>query len=150
MGSRIERAFYLLQAARSQSYLPERISIFITLLETLFSTSNTDVTYKLRERVAWLLGEDFEGRKDIFDNMGVIYDIRSKHVHGSTVPNKAKTKEELVKYSIELEKYVRVILIKILTEEDINKLYRKNENGKYDDQELEKFFKEICLGKSQT
>ncbi|MER3114477.1 hypothetical protein [Bacillus altitudinis] len=149
MGSRVERAFYLLQAARAQSYLPERISIFITLLETLFSTSNTDVTYKLRERVAWLLGKDFEGRKQIFDDMGVIYDIRSNHVHNSTVPNKAKTKEDLILYSTKLEEYVRLILIKILTEGEINKLYQKNNKGKYEDKELEKFFKDICLGKSQ-
>lgn len=150
MGSRVERAFYLLQAARSQSYLPERISIFITLLETLFSTTNTDVTYKLRERVAWILGKDFDERKDIFDDMGIIYDIRSKHVHGSTVSSKAKTKEDLVKYSVRLEEYVREILIKILTEEKIYKLYRKNDKGKFDDHELEKFLKEICLGKSQN
>lgn len=147
--SRIERAFYLLQAARAQVYLPERISIFTTLLETLFSTSNTDVTHKLRERVAWLLGGNFEEREEIFNDMGVIYGIRSNHVHNSTVPKNAKTQEQLISYTAILEDYIREILVKILTEEEINKLYQKNDKGKYDDTELEKFFKNICLGKLQ-
>ncbi|KLV22118.1 HEPN domain-containing protein [Bacillus altitudinis] len=147
-GSRLERAFYLLQAARPQNYLPERIAIFTTLLETLFSTSNTDVTHKLRERIAWLLGTGFNEREKIFDDMGVIYGIRSNHVHNSTVPKNARTSEQLIAYSSTLECYVRSVLIRILTEENIYKLYQKNQKGKYDDSGLEKFFKDICLGKS--
>lgn len=146
--SRIERAFYLLQAARAQIYLPERISIFTSLLETLFSTSTTDVTHKLKERVAWLLGKSYEEREEIFNDMGVIYGIRSHHVHNSTVPNNAKTPEKLVLYTEKLENYVREVLVKVLKEKEIHRLYQKNEKGKYDETELEKFFKSLCLGKA--
>lgn len=146
-GSRLERAFYLLQAARAQSYLPERISIFISLLETLFSTSNTDVTHKLKERIAWLLGQSYIEREEIFNDMGVIYDIRSHNVHNSTVPTKAKTKEKLILYTDKLEKYVREAIKKILSDDEIYILYQKNEKQKYDDKNLELFFKELCLGK---
>ncbi|MBG9692330.1 hypothetical protein ABD91_16035 [Lysinibacillus sphaericus] len=147
--NRIERAFYLLQAARAQNYLPERISIFTTLLETLLSTSNSEVTHKLRERISWLLGKDFDEREKLFDDMGVIYSIRSTHVHSSTVPKSAKNEEKLFVYSNKLEGYVRQILIKILTEDKMASYYKKNEKGKYDDSELEKFLKNICLGKPQ-
>ncbi|MCY7733969.1 HEPN domain-containing protein [Bacillus safensis] len=145
--SRIERAFYLLQTARSQRYLPERVSIFISLLETLFSTSNTDVTHKLRERIAWLIGESYEEREEIFNDMGVIYGIRSHHVHNSTVPKNARTTKKLILYTEKLENYTRRAIVKVLTEKEIYFLYQKNEKGKYDDDNLEKFFKSLCLGK---
>ena len=145
--SRIERAFYLLQAARAQSYLPERISIFTSLLETLFSTSNTEVTHKLKERMAWLLGGNYEEREKIFNDMGVIYGIRSHNVHSSTVPKDANTSEKLILYTEKLENYVREVLLKVLMEEDILVLYQKNEKGKYDNTKLDKFFKSLCLGK---
>lgn len=146
-GSRIERAFYLIQTARAQGYLPERISIFTSLLETLLSTSSNEVTHKLKERVAWLLGKNFEIREEIFNDMGVIYGIRSHHVHNSTVPKNANTQEKLIGYSRLLETYVRDTLVKILTEESIYTFYQKNDKGKYDDSELDNFFKTLCLGK---
>ncbi|MCY7574390.1 HEPN domain-containing protein [Bacillus pumilus] len=145
--SRIERALYLLQTARAQNYLPERIAIFTSLLETLISTSNTDVTHKLRERIAWLLGESYEEREDIFNDMGVIYGIRSQHVHNSTVPKGTRTPEKLILNAGKLENYARRVLVKVLIEEKIGNLYQENDRGKYDDERLEKFFKSLCLGK---
>ncbi|MGH0681364.1 hypothetical protein [Bacillus mycoides] len=144
-GDRIERFFYFLQAARVESYLPNRISTFVTLLETLLSTSSTEVTHKLKERLAWILGENFEERKEIFDTMGVIYKIRSANVHGNTMPKQGNSLEKLEKLSMTVEEYARKLILKIINDEDIRGLYRGV--GERVDKKIENWLNELVLGK---
>ncbi len=142
---RIERFFYFLQAARNESYLPSRIAGFVTLLETLLSTSSSEVTHKLKERLAWLLGSNFEERKEIFDNLGIIYTIRSANVHGNTMPKKGNSIEKLEKLSIIIEDYTRKLIIKFIGNTEIMKLYK--EKGEVADRRIEALLNDLVLGK---
>gem|GEM_PF-6921585 len=139
---RVERMFYFLQAARNQSYIPNRISVFVTLLETLLSTTNIEVTHKLKERMAWLLGDSFEQRKEIFKTMGDIYSVRSANVHGNKMPKKGDSTEKLEVLSQKIEEYTRQLIIKILTEKEIKAIYDENNDNKIDS-----WLEEVCLGK---
>lgn len=143
-GNRFERVFYFLQAARSQSYLPSRISSFVTLLETLLSTTGSDVTHKLKERLAWLIGKDFEERKEIFDNLGIIYNIRSSNVHGNSMPKKGNSSEKLENLSMIIENYTRRLILKFLEGDTIKDLYMGV--GDTADKKIEKWLNDIVLG----
>lgn len=139
---RLERTFYILQSARSFDHLPLRISNFVTILETLLSTSSSEVTHKLRERAAWLLGNNFEQRIEIYKLIGDIYSVRSNYVHGNSMPKKFNTNASLGGLSGKLEDLVRRLILKILTDENIYEKYKRN-----NDEEIENWMLEVCLGK---
>lgn len=54
------------------------------------SRSNTEITYKIASRAAWLLGSDVEERAEIFDQMKQLYATRSTAVHSGVLPSKSK------------------------------------------------------------
>lgn len=53
-------------------------------------TSNTEITYKIGSRAAWLLGKDEGDRATIFDEMKHLYKARSDAVHSGVLPSKSK------------------------------------------------------------
>jgi len=58
----------------------------IISLENLFLKGITDeLSFRLRLRMAFLLSDDFDGRKKIYDFMRAAYGKRSKLVHGESV-----------------------------------------------------------------
>lgn len=57
-------------------------------------TSNTEITYKIGSRAAWLLGKDAAERTTIFDEMKHLYKARSEAVHGGVLS--ARSKVDLV------------------------------------------------------
>lgn len=138
---RIERSFYFLQVARSESFLPLRISNFVTVLETLLSTTSTEVTHKLKERMAWVLGESVEQRIHIFKLVADVYSIRSNCVHGNNMPKKYRTHEKLSKLSVEFEELVRKLFLKIINDEELAILYAEDNDGN-----IENWLNEKCLG----
>lgn len=143
-GNRFERIFYFVQAARSEAYLPSRIASFVTALETLLLTTSTEATHKLKERLAWLLGANYLERKEIFDNLGIIYSIRSANVHGNTMPKKGNNIEKLERLSAIIENYTRNLILKFLEDEKIRKLYEGV--GEVTDKKIEDWLNEIVLG----
>ncbi|WP_033542899.1 HEPN domain-containing protein [Planococcus sp. CAU13] len=143
-GNRFERVFHSIQAARSEAYLPSRIALFITVLETLLSTTSSEVSHKLKERLAWLLGSNYFERKEIFDNLGLIYSIRSAYVHGNTMPKKGNSIEKLEGLSSIIEDYTRKIVLKFLEDERIRNLYVGV--GEATDRRIETWLNEIVLG----
>lgn len=138
---RIERSFYFLQVARSESFLPLRISNFVTVLETLLSTTSTEVTHKLKERLAWILGESVEQRIHIFKLVANVYSIRSNCVHGNNMPKGHRTQDKLSELSVEFEELVRKLFLKIITDEELANLYAEDK-----DENIEKWLNEKCLG----
>ncbi len=58
------------------------------LLECLLSTDRYELTHKISERAAIILGKNNNDRLTIFNEMKKIYDQRSKIVHGEGVPAK--------------------------------------------------------------
>ncbi len=61
----------------------------IVLMHDL-GTSNTEITYKIGSRAAWLLGEDTNKRATIFDEMKHLYKARSDAVHSGVLSPKSK------------------------------------------------------------
>jgi len=56
------------------------------LLESLLTTQNTELTHRIAERVASLVGRDGRDRLQIYQDVRDIYDVRSKIAHGRGVP----------------------------------------------------------------
>jgi hypothetical protein len=54
------------------------------------SRSNTEITYKIANRAAWLLGEGADQRAEIFDQIKQLYAARSTAVHSGVLPSKSK------------------------------------------------------------
>jgi hypothetical protein len=66
----------------------------IVLMHDL-GTSNTEITYKIGSRAAWLLGEGAAERTKIFDEMKHLYKARSDAVHSGVLPPKSKVDLDL-------------------------------------------------------
>lgn len=51
--------------------------------------SNTEITYKIASRAAWLLGDDSDQRAEIFERLKQLYAARSTAVHSGVLPAKS-------------------------------------------------------------
>jgi hypothetical protein len=69
-------------ARRRQSHGDQAIDSGICLESLLGDDSPQELTYKLRLRAALLLGKSIEERQKIREDVGRLYDLRSKVVHG--------------------------------------------------------------------
>ncbi len=115
--NRIQRALSFLVMARSNSFLPLKISIYIAILETLFTTDSIEVNYKVCQRVAFYLGGDYETKFINFQKVKEAYDIRSKFFHGQELAKKKDTRENLASVSVEIDNILRKVLTKVLFED---------------------------------
>lgn len=115
--NRIQRALSFLVMARSNSFLPLKISIYIAILETLFTTDSIEVNYKVCQRVAFYLGGAYEIKFATFQKVKEAYDIRSKFFHGQELAKKKDTRENLASISIEIDNILRRVLTKVLFED---------------------------------
>lgn len=86
--------------ARKQDDLLTRISLYITALEALLSTSNSELSHQLSERVAYFLpGVSKPERLDHYKKMKRCYGLRSKGLHGDVLkPTEIDILEELSGY----------------------------------------------------
>lgn len=104
---RLHKAEYFTVAARANSAVPMKIVLYCTALECLFSTATTEVSHRIGERVAVLLGTSSEEKKDLFKFIKKAYDYRSTIVHGSNI----KVEEgALSSVSVRLNDILRQIL----------------------------------------
>ena len=87
--NRIDRAIVFLSLARGNSYLPLKISFYIAILESLFTTDNNEVTHKVTERVVFYLEGSGTEKRSNFDLVKKAYGIRSKFVHGQKMDTKS-------------------------------------------------------------
>jgi Apea-like HEPN len=138
--NRIERFIYFLQSARTQSFLPNRISSYCTALETLFSTDNQEISHKMSERIARIIGEDFPSREKVFKFMKTAYSVRSSYVHGDKLHKKYRDIEEQSKISSELDEYVRQLYNFITSDDEIVPIYLRDNQD-----ELIQYFNKITL-----
>lgn len=69
------------EAKREEAFL-----LYAIALESLVLSDNiaTELTYRLRLRIAHLLGENTESRRELFAEVGHLYNIRSKIVHSGS------------------------------------------------------------------
>jgi hypothetical protein len=72
--NRVARAFNFVRQSRMNNDLGLKIANFCTAFEALFSTSSSELTYKLATRLAYFIGSDPENRKQIFKLMrNIVY-----------------------------------------------------------------------------
>lgn len=62
----------------------ERIFLVINALEAIYSKNESEITYKLCQRCALLIGIVLGDAAEVYDNVNDAYSIRSKFVHGDS------------------------------------------------------------------
>jgi hypothetical protein len=108
---RVSRFVYFLQCARDTDDLAMKIVQYFSGLEALVSTSNTELTHQISERVAALLEPPGESRISMFEKLRRGYGIRSQAVHGSGFRKTAQS--SLRDIAIEVDEICRRLLHKI-------------------------------------
>ena len=86
--SRVLNSFIFFQLGYLIGYAKLRIVPFTIALESLFNTSEQEVGYSLRIRCASFLGENKAEKEELIRKIKKIYELRSRVVHGSSLPNK--------------------------------------------------------------
>ena len=83
--NRVLRAVEFTSIGFQTFHVPTRLVNHVTFLETLFSTSNSEIAHQLSSRIAWYLAPaDGEQREELFYIAKKIYGARSQTVHGSS------------------------------------------------------------------
>lgn len=117
--NRMIRAFYFTARARISFIFPMKILFYCTALECLFSTSSSEITYKISERVALMIGDTGENKKQLYKLIKKAYGIRSAIVHGSSLSGNSM---ELKDTSIALDNVLRDLISKN------SEIFNKNDN----------------------
>ncbi|MBT2591370.1 hypothetical protein J7E50_14160 [Pedobacter sp. ISL-68] len=136
--SRLNRALNFLSFARNNSFLPQKISFYIAILECLFTTDNSEVTHKIKERVSLYIGGSKEDKIRNFDLINIGYLVRSKFMHGQPFDKKIASREALIEVSVKLDQLLRILLNKII-QHDMEVFNKTND-------ELNNWFKDLLLG----
>lgn len=125
--SRIFRAITFLDLARSQSFLPLKISMYVGIFECLFTTESTEVSHKVAENAAFYISNTNEERAENYALIKKAYDIRSKYLHGQRLDKqKHKSSELLTPISKEIDKLLRLIFVQIITQD--SEVFLKSDN----------------------
>jgi len=111
----------------------EAFLLYAISLESIIlaEADKEELLFRLRVRIAHLLGKTLKGRQDIFKDVGEIYRIRSSIVHNGTY----EVLEEDVKV---VRKFAKSCIIKILTDSTFSSMTKP--------EELAKWFNEQILG----
>ncbi len=135
---RVGRAVTFLIKARSEGHLAAKISLYVGVLECLFTTDPSEVAHKVTERATLILGGSLNEKLENYKSIKKAYDLRSKYVHGAAMKNEKKviTHDYFQTASRNMDMIVRRILKLVIFE-----FYEKFEN----DQILEQWFKELLF-----
>lgn len=82
----IDRGLHFLNVARRERHPAFKISFYVPILESIFTTDSFAVTHKVCERVSIYLEEEKEKRKELYNFLNDVYAIRSKFLHGQKFP----------------------------------------------------------------
>ena len=97
------------------------LGIAFEALYLLDIDETTELSFRLRLRAAWYLGENEEDRRRLMKEFREIYDWRSKVVHTGKVPNKKKktpfTPKEVEKFIKRAQELCQESIMKILNAE---------------------------------
>ena len=113
--SRITRALLMLENARRESLLPLKISFYMSALECLFTSSDQQISRKLKVRTSNFIGVDQPEKDELFEFIGLTYAIRSKYFHGNPIPeNYRGAPIDILTTSVQLDAVVRRVFNKAL------------------------------------
>ncbi|SNZ09990.1 hypothetical protein SAMN05421503_1453 [Terribacillus aidingensis] len=138
--TRLERFNNFLDTARTEIYVPNKISTYCTALETLLSTDNQEIGHKIAERLARLLGKDSTERIEIFNFIKLAYGIRSANVHGDKLPKKFRDLNAQYEVSIKLDNYIRKFFTLVLENEELITLYEGDNK-----EDLNMYYRELIF-----
>lgn len=134
--SRIGRSLIFVKQAREAKNIAYKIANYCSAFETIFSTDNSELTYKLSERVAFFLKDELS-ISDTFKKMKSAYAVRSKLTHGDVLSNSQI--ENIFDISKETDEILRLSLNKIIQNDDLLNIFdSKNEN-------VEKYFEKLIF-----
>ena len=106
--TRYKRAFMFVLMARSYHLGPMKIVSYVNALECLFTTNKSELNYRMSERIAFLIEDSPNKRKELFDTVKDAYNLRSTIVHGEHIKIKDT---DLTELSEKLDSIIRVILV---------------------------------------
>ncbi|AZF20358.1 HEPN domain-containing protein [Pseudomonas sp. R3-52-08] len=118
---RINISSYHLQMARAAGDLAMKVASYCSFFESLFSTTSTELSHQLSERVAFSLSDDPYERLETFTKIKKAYNIRSKSVHGDVI--QAKDLKGLIETAEYCDLIARKIYSKIITCPVTHKLF---------------------------
>lgn len=105
--SRKELAEMYVSLARKESVIPLKILMYSSAMEALVANTTTELSHRVAERVAILIGTTPEERRSIYNNVKTGYDTRSKVAHGDFI---RKDEAVIQETSILLDSYLRQLL----------------------------------------
>lgn len=117
--NKIERALSFLTMARSQSFLPLKISLYVAVLESLFTLEGGDIVHKVSERGSLYLGGTYEEKLENYKKIKAAYNVRSKFFHGQALEKKQATHAVMQKISNEVDTILRAILNKVILKDSM-------------------------------
>lgn len=127
---RDSRAIYFVGLARSASDLAIKITLYCSAFETLLSTTQTELAHQLSERISFFLAGNKLERHQIYKDVKVAYNVRSKIVHGATLS--AQKISQLPEISFRCDSYIRQLMVLILTNSALKEIFRQP-NAKFDE-----------------
>lgn len=83
----------------------EKITFYCSALEALLSTSQSELSHQIAERVAVLCSKELAERVEIYKFIKGSYSFRSKYIHGS--PIRDNEEDAVIKMSVKLDHIVR-------------------------------------------
>lgn len=125
---RLARAWYFAESARMSADVAVKVATYVTCLEALLSTEEGELTHRLAERVARILGNDPAEQRELFWLVKVAYDIRSKTLHGAPLGKRFK---KLLPTSTRCDDVVRRLLLKILSSPVLVSLFNEGDLASY-------------------
>lgn len=98
------RAWGYILLSRSQSQTPLKMMLYTMALESLLGTSTTELSHRLAERSAIMLGTTTEERIEIYATIKKSYDNRSTIAHGDLLKDDLNFEDRIIKVDDYLRK----------------------------------------------
>jgi hypothetical protein len=123
--TRLSRAFYFIQSARNSTDIGTKISLYCSVLESIFSVSTSELKHRLSETVAFFLEDNYDDRKIVYKALQNAYDIRSSVVHGDGIQSKFLKNDSalLLKSTRETDEIIRRCIRKIISTNELYELF---------------------------
>lgn len=126
-GARIERFLYFTAGARATQDLGIKVALYCSAIESLFSTSNSEVVHQVAERVALAADSGLSEREIVYRKVKQAYALRSKAVHGAAINEKALPKLSVA--SVDLDKICRQVAQKFFTDPEFREMLSGNDES---------------------
>lgn len=135
---RFQRFLYFIQIARSSPDVAMKIAQYCSALEALVSSSSTELSHQVAERVACLLEPLGERRLERFRKIKEAYGYRSRAVHGAVFDIKSFTK------IVESSEYIDGVCRKLATMY-IENISNFSENIESKQEKFDSYFQDVIF-----